>query len=111
MVGIRSVGVRSLPAPFKYKCHPQAQSLDPVKVPDHGWVAFTGLLEGLYDTGYVKYTQNTHSGPPGGLGGVAPAFGPGRDLETRDRAPRRAPGAWSLCLCLSLSLSLCDYHK
>ena len=40
-------------------------------------------------------------------------------LETRDRIPRRAPGAWSLLLplpvslplSLSLSLSLCDYHK
>ena len=40
-------------------------------------------------------------------------------LETRDRIPRRAPGAWSLFLplpmslplSLSLSLSVCDYHK
>ena len=40
-------------------------------------------------------------------------------LETRDRIPRRAPGAWSLLLplpvslplSLSLSLSLRDYHK
>jgi ethanolamine transporter EutH len=36
-------------------------------------------------------------------------------LETRDRIPRRAPGAWSLLLSLPvslpLSLSLCDYHK
>ena len=41
----------------------------------------------------------------------------GAILETRDRIPRRAPGAWSLLLPLpvslplSLSLSLCDYHK
>ena len=40
-------------------------------------------------------------------------------LETRDRIPHLAPGAWSLLLplpmslplSLSLSLSLCDYHK
>ena len=34
-------------------------------------------------------------------------------LETRDRIPRQAPGAWSLLLPLpmSLPLSLCDYHK
>ena len=41
----------------------------------------------------------------------------GAILETRDRNPRQAPGAWSLLLPLpmslplSLSLSLCDYHK
>ena len=39
----------------------------------------------------------------------------GAILETRDRIPYRAPGAWSLLLPLPmsppLSLSLCDYHK
>ena len=39
----------------------------------------------------------------------------GAILETRDRIPHRAPGAWSLLLplpvSLPLSLSLCDYHK
>ena len=45
----------------------------------------------------------------------------GTILETRDRIPCQAPGAWSLLLPLpvslplslspSLSLSLCDYHK
>ena len=41
----------------------------------------------------------------------------GAILETRDRIPRWAPGAWSLLLPLpvslplSLFLSLCDYHK
>ena len=43
----------------------------------------------------------------------------GAILETRDRFPRRAPGAWSLLLplpvslplSLSLSLCVCDYHK
>ena len=39
----------------------------------------------------------------------------GAILETRDRIPRRDPGAWGLLLplpvSLPLSLSLCDYHK
>ena len=39
----------------------------------------------------------------------------GAILETRDRIPHRAPGAWSLLLplpvSLPLSLSLYDYHK
>ena len=39
----------------------------------------------------------------------------GAILETWDRIPRRAPGAWSLLLplpmSLPLSLSLSDYHK
>ena len=58
----------------------------------------------------------------GSLGGAAVWHLPlaqGVILETRDRIPRRAPGAWSLLLplpmslplSLSLSLSLCDYHK
>ena len=58
----------------------------------------------------------------GSLGGAAvwrPPLAQGAILETRDRIPHRAPGAWSLLLplpmslplSLSLSLSLCDYHK
>ena len=52
----------------------------------------------------------------GSLGGTAVWHLPlaqGAILETRDRVPRRAPGAWSLLLPLpmSLPLSLCDYHK
>ena len=35
----------------------------------------------------------------------------GRILETRDRVPRRAPGAWSLLLPLPVSLPLYVYHK
>ena len=39
----------------------------------------------------------------------------GTILETWDRIPHQAPGAWSLLLplpmSLPLSLSLCDYHK
>ena len=39
----------------------------------------------------------------------------GTILETRDRIPCPAPGAWSLLLLLPVSLplclSLCDYHE
>ena len=56
----------------------------------------------------------------GSLGGAAVwrlPLAQGAILETRDRIPRWAPGAWSLLLPLpvslplSLSLSVCDYHK
>ena len=54
----------------------------------------------------------------GSLGGAAVSrlpFARGAILETGDRVPRRAPGAWSLLLPLPvplpLSLSLCDCHK
>ena len=54
----------------------------------------------------------------GSLGGAAVWRLPlarGAILETRDRVPRRAPGAWSLLLPLPVSLplclSLCDYHE
>ena len=54
----------------------------------------------------------------GSLGGAAVwrlPLAQGAILETRDRIPHRAPGAWSLLLplpvSLPLSLSLCDYHK
>ena len=50
----------------------------------------------------------------GSLGGAAVwrlPLAQGAILKTRDRIPRRAPGAWSLLLPLPLSLSLCDYHK
>ena len=47
-------------------------------------------------------------GIPGWRSGLAPAFGPGRILETRDRIPRQAPcmepASPSACVCLSLSL-------
>ena len=66
--------------------------------------------------------ENSLEGPrevknKGSLGGAAVWCLPlaqGVILETQDRIPRQAPGAWtcfSLCLCLCLSLSLCDYHK
>ena len=52
---------------------------------------------------------------PGSLGGAAVwrlSLAQGAILETQDRIPRRAPGAWSLLLPLPvpLPLSLCDYH-
>ena len=56
----------------------------------------------------------------GSLGGAAVwrlPLAQGAILETRDRIPRRAPGAWSLFLPLPVSLPLslcvcvCDYHK
>ena len=54
----------------------------------------------------------------GSLGGAAVwrlPLAQGAILETQDRIPRRAPGAWSLLLpqpmSLPLFLSLCDYHK
>ena len=54
----------------------------------------------------------------GSLGGAAVwrlPLAQGAILETQDRVPRRAPGAWRLRLplplSLSLSLSLGDYYK
>ena len=52
----------------------------------------------------------------GSLGGAAVwrlPLAQGTILETRDRIPHRAPGAWSLLLPMSLplSLSLCDYRN
>ena len=52
-------------------------------------------------------------GIPGWRSSLAPAFGPAI-LETLDRIPHRAPGAWSLLLPLPVSLPLSlsdDYHK
>ena len=54
----------------------------------------------------------------GSLGGAAVwrlPLAQGAILETQDRIPRQAPGAWSLLLplpvSLPVSLSLYDYHK
>ena len=65
--------------------------------------------------------QNTHvlrGMNLGYLGGAAVwrlPLAQGAILETRDRIPRQAPGAWSLLLplpmSLPLSLCVCDYHK
>ena len=56
-------------------------------------------------------------GQPGWLSDLALPSAQSVILETWDRVPRRAPGAWSLLLPLpvslplSLSLCVCDYHK
>ena len=66
------------------------------------------------------YSNTASGGIPGWRSGLAPAFGPGRNpgdpgsnstsgsrcMETRDRIPRQAPGAWGLLLPLPMSLSL-----
>ena len=50
--------------------------------------------------------ENMGEGIPGWLSGLAPALAQGAILETQDRIPRRAPGAWSLLLPLPVSLPL-----
>ena len=67
---------------------------------------------------YVLYSFFEKWLTSGSLGGAVVGRLPlaqGAILETRDRIPHRAPGAWSLLLplpmSLPLSLSLCDYHK
>ena len=61
-----------------------------------------------------KMRNNEEKQLRGSLGGGAVWCLPlaqGTILETRDRIPRWAPGAWSLLLSLPLSLCVCDYHK
>ena len=56
----------------------------------------------------VFYLKNKK--PRGSLGGAAVwrlPLAEGAILETRDRVPRWAPGAWSLLLPLPVSLPLC----
>ena len=56
---------------------------------------------------YQKGRQNIKTSNSGSLGGAAVGRLPlahGAILETRDRIPRRAPGAWSLLLPLPVSL-------
>ena len=59
--------------------------------------------------------ENTKGRSLGGAAVWRLPLAQGAILETRDRVPGRAPGAWSLLLplpmSLPLSLSLCDYHK
>ena len=58
----------------------------------------------------MNFDENDTLGIPGWRSGLAPAFGPqGAILETRDRIPRWAPGAWSLLLPLPVSLPLSLY--
>ena len=54
-------------------------------------------------------TNTRRKEPQGSLGGAAVWHLPlalGAILETRDRIPRRAPGAWTLLLPLPMSLPL-----
>ena len=62
-------------------------------------------LVGYMRSHEVHEKLETH-GIPGWRSGLVPAFGPGRYMETRDRIPRRAPGAWNLLLPLPVSLPL-----
>ena len=64
----------------------------------------------------LKWNLRNKTDEQGSLGGAAVwrlPLAQGAILETWDRIPRQAPGAWSLLLPLpmSLPLSLCDYHK
>ena len=63
---------------------------------------------------YQKGRQNIKTPNSGSLGGAAVwrlPLAQGTILETRDRIPRRAPGAWSLLLPLPMSLPLCVSHE
>ena len=63
----------------------------------------------------IRYKIRKAPGIPGGAAVWRLPLAQGAILETWDRIPRRAPGAWSLLLplpvSLPLSLSLCAYHK
>ena len=74
----------------------------------------TLILAGKRKTG--SECKDLKSNGLGSLGGAAVwrlPLAQGVILETRDRVPHWAPGAWSLLLPLpvSLPLSLCDYHN
>ena len=66
-------------------------------------------------TGLTEIITTANQGSLGGTAVWRLPLAQGAILETQDRIPRRAPGAWSLLLplpvSLPLSLSLCDYHK
>ena len=71
---------------------------------------------GLVELKVMKVRFRTpHEGSLGGAAVWRLPLAQGAILETWDRIPHQAPGAWSLLLplpvSLPLSLSLCDYHK
>ena len=64
----------------------------------------------------VEIIKNKILGIPGWRSGLAPAFGPGRDLGDPGSNPTSGsrcmePASPSAYVSASLSLSLCDYHK
>ena len=72
----------------------------------------------LKNDNFFVYQKTIRTNQWGSLGGTAVwrlPLAQGAILETRDRIPRQAPGAWSLLLPLPVSLplspSLCAYHK
>ncbi|XP_048963125.1 intermembrane lipid transfer protein VPS13D isoform X9 [Canis lupus dingo] len=68
-----------------------------------------GALDFASETAQAVRDTATLSGPRGSLGGAAVwrlPLAQGAILETWDRIPRRAPGAWSLLLPLPVSLPL-----
>ena len=76
-----------------------------------GQVRVTPTLGALYISKFYKFETicNLKAYIWGSLGGAAVWCLPlaqGAILETRDRIPRRAPGAWSLLLPLPMSLPL-----
>ena len=85
------------------------------------YVLWNNKLLGFFPLNFTIWKKPClRSVPQGSLGGTAVwrlPLAQGAILETRDRIPRRVPGAWSLLLPLpvslplSLSLSLRAYHK
>ena len=64
----------------------------------------------------IFLVRKESAGIPGWRSGLAPAFGPGRDLEdpgSNSTSGSRCmePASPSACVSAPLSLSLCDYHK
>ena len=57
-------------------------------------------------SGFLTSLKETSSGSLGGAAVRRLPLAQGAILETRDRIPRRAPGAWSLRLPLPVSLPL-----
>ena len=60
----------------------------------------------LPGTPWLDAIETLTLGQPGWLSSLAPPSAQGLILETRDRVPRQAPGAWSLLLPLPVSLPL-----
>ena len=88
-----------------------------VVAPQPWWATPPSCPQHVHTTVHRSARRRMKS-PRGSLGGAAVwrlPLAQGVILETRDRIPHQAPGAWSLLLplpvSLRLSFSLCDYHK